>query len=123
MKMSRFRWLLVCPLMITMMLTMMLTMLASAQDARTEQPASSDTAVPSGPALGEGEVIILLQARVPLEVIQKFVSTRGVNFMSTKETSKRILAAGGNVALVGTINLNQKDEFIVQPASDDKKKR
>ena len=35
--------------------------------------------------------------------------------MSTKETSKRILAAGGNVALVGTINLNQKDE-LVRPA-------
>lgn len=115
MKLSRLRWLLVCPLMVTM--------LANAQDARTEQPASSDVSVPSGPALAEGEVIILLQAKVPLEVIQKFVATRGVNFLSTKETSKRVLAAGGNVALVGTINLNQKDEVVVPMDDNGKKKK
>ena len=114
MKFSRLRWLLVCPLM--------LTMLANAQEARTDQSAGSDVSVPSGPALAEGEVIILLQARVPLEIIQKFVATRGVNFYSTKDTSKRILAAGGNVALVGTINLNQKDETLV-PVSDEKNKK
>lgn len=115
MKLSRLRWLLVC--------ASMLTMLANAQDARTEQPAGSEVSIPSGPALAEGEVIILLQAKVPLEVIQKFVATRGVNFLSTKETSKRILAAGGNVALVGTINLNQKDEVIVPMDDSGKKKK
>lgn len=115
MKLSRLRWLLVCPLM--------LTMLANAQEAKTE---TSDIAVPSGSALAEGEVIILLQAKVPLEVIQKFVASRGVNFLSTKETSKRILAAGGNVALVGTINLNQKDDpsaALLTDKDKDKKKK
>jgi hypothetical protein len=111
MKLSRLRWLLVCPLMITMM--------ASAQEA---QPEASDVKIPSGPALAEGEVIILLQAKVPLELIQKFVSTRGVNFLSSKETSKRILAAGGNVALVGTINLNQKDEPVTNLGLNEKDK-
>ena len=111
MKLSRLRWLLVCPLMITIM--------ASAQEA---QPEASDVKIPSGPALAEGEVIILLQAKVPLELIQKFVATRGVSFISSKETSKRILAAGGNVALVGTINLNQKDEPVV-PIDDNGKKK
>jgi hypothetical protein len=114
MKLSRLRWLIVCPLM--------LTMLASAQDAKPEQAAGSDVTVPSGPALAEGEVIILLQAKVPLEIIQKFVAARGVSFISSKETSKRVLAAGGNVALVGTINLNQKDEPIV-PLDDNGKKK
>ena len=104
------------------MCPLMLTMLAHAQDARPEQPTASEVSVPGGPALAEGEVIILLQARVPLELIQKFVSTRGVNFLSSKETSKRILAAGGNVALVGTINLNQKDEVLI-PMDDSKKKK
>ncbi len=114
MKLSRLRWLFVCPLM--------LTMLVNAQEAGTGQPAASDIAVPSGPALAEGEVIVLLQAKVPLELIQKFVAARGVNFISSKETSKRILAAGGNVALVGTINLNQKDELAL-PVSNDKDKK
>ena len=114
MKLSRLRWLLAC--------TFMLTMLGNAQEARTEQPAGSDIAVPTGPALAEGEVIILLQAKVPLDLIQKFVAARGVNFISSKETSKRILAAGGNVALVGTINLNQKDE-VAPPEGNDKDKK
>jgi hypothetical protein len=115
MNISRLRWLIACPLLIAM--------LGFAQDAPAEGP-RADVAVPSGPALAEGEVIILLQAKVPLEVIQKFVATRGVNFVSTKETSKRILASGGNVALVGTINLNQKDEIIPLAAnSKDKDKK
>jgi hypothetical protein len=116
MKLSRPCWLLVCLLM--------LAMLMNGQDAKTEQGSGSgsDVAVPSGPALAEGEVIILLQAKVPLEIIQKFVATRGVSFVSSKETSKRILAAGGNVALVGTINLNQKDEPVI-PIDDNGKKK
>ena len=114
MKLSRLRWLIVCPLM--------LTMLASAQDSKPEQATGSDVTVPSGPALAEGEVIILLQAKVPLEIIQKFVAARGVSFISSKETSKRVLAAGGNVALVGTINLNQKDEPVI-PLDDNGKKK
>jgi len=73
---------------------------------------AQDEAVPSGAALSESEIIILLQAKVPLGTIEKFVSVRGVNFVCTKDTSKKILAAGGNVSLIGTINLNQKDEVV-----------
>jgi len=74
-----------------------------------------DEAVPSGPALSESEIIILLQAKVPLGTIEKFVSVRGVNFICTKDTSKKILAAGGNVSLIGTINLNQKEDSPAMP--------
>ena len=112
MTISRLRWLVMCPILAAT--------LAVAQEA----PASG-VAVPSGPALAEGEVIILLQAKVPLDVIQKFVGSRGVSFVSSKESSKRILAAGGDVALVGTINLNQKDEIVPFAANGkdkDKKK-
>ena len=77
----------------------------------------SDVAVPTGTALSESEIIILLQAKVPLPTIEKFVSVRGVNFVCTKDTSKKILAAGGNVSLIGTINLNQKDESSPMSAS------
>jgi hypothetical protein len=87
-----------------------------------QEAPGSDVAVPGGPALAEGEVIILLQAKVPLDLIQKFVSTRGVNFVSSKESSKRVLAAGGNVALVGTINLNQKDEIVPLTVANGKDK-
>ena len=115
MRLSRLCWLFLCPLM--------LTVLAIAQEAKPDS-AGTDVPVPAGPALAEGEVIILLQAKVPLEIIQKFVAARGVNFVSTKETSKRVLAAGGNVALVGTINLNQKDDLSVPVTNDkDKKKK
>lgn len=116
MNISRLRWLVVCPLLITM--------LANAQDAPKpeETPLTTNVTVPAGGPLNEGEVIILLQAKVPLDVIQKFVSARGVSFVSTKETSKRVLAAGGNVSLVGTINLNQKDEMM-QPQGEKDRKR
>jgi len=100
----------------------MLAMTAVAQEAKPESSAS-DAAVPAGAALAEGEVIILLQAKVPLEVIQKFVSVRGVSFLSTKETSKRVLAAGGDVALVGTINLNQKDDVSASAQVQDNGKK
>ena len=118
MNMSRLRLLILCPFVMSMMVF--------AQDApRTdEEGSSSNITVPSGPALGEAEVIILLQAKVPLDLIQKFVSARGVNFVSTKDTSKRVLAAGGNVALVGTINLNQKDDPpVLDPNGTDKDKK
>jgi hypothetical protein len=93
-----------------MLLSMPFTTAVSAQDAKSE---SSDVAVPAGGALSEAEIIILLQAKVPLALIQKFVTVRGVNFVSTKETSKRIITAGGDVSLIGTVNLNQKDESVV----------
>ena len=118
MTISKLCRLIVCPLL--------LAALALAQEApKNDEVTASDIIVAKGPALAEGEVIILLQAKVPLEIIQKFVSTRGVNFVSTKETSKRILASGGNVSLVGTINLNQKDEAVpvaVTGKDKDKKK-
>lgn len=105
---------------------LMLALFGLAQEApKADESASTNITIPSGAALSEGEVIILLQAKVPLDVIQKFVSARGVAFVSTKETSKRILAAGGNVSLVGTINLNQKDELtsFVNDKDKDNKKR
>jgi hypothetical protein len=114
---QRLARLFVCPLL--------LAVAGWGQETTSEAP-RTDISVPSGPALAEGEVIILLQAKVPLEIIQKFVATRGVNFVSTKETSKRILASGGNVALVGTINLNQKDEIVplaVNNGKDNKDKK
>jgi hypothetical protein len=80
------------------------------QAVAQEGGAGVSAAVPAGQPLSESEIIILLQAKVPLEVIEKFVSVRGVNFVSSKETSKKILAAGGNVSLIGTVNLNQKDD-------------
>src|SRR3954467_6751222 len=96
-------------------------MAAAAPEKQEESSSShSDVSVPSGQALSEGEVIILLQAKVPLETIEKFVAARGVSFVSTKDTSKRILASGGNVSLVGTINLNQKEDptaAIVAPTN------
>jgi hypothetical protein len=70
----------------------------------------SDVAVPAGGSLSESEIIILLQAKVPLELIQKFVTIRGVSFLSTKDSSKRIMSAGGDVSLIGTVNLNQKED-------------
>ncbi len=80
-----------------------------------DAPTRSDVAVPAGTALSESEIIILLQAKVPLDLIEKFVNVRGVNFMSSKETSKKILSAGGNVSLIGTISLNQKDDMSAMP--------
>jgi hypothetical protein len=90
-----------------MLLSTPLTTVLSAQDTKSD---SSDLAVPAGGALSEPEIIILLQAKVSLGTIQKFVTVRGVNFVSSKETSKRIITAGGDVSLIGTVNLNQKDE-------------
>jgi hypothetical protein len=87
------------------------------------QEAKTDADVPSGPALTEGEVVVLLQAKVPLDTIQQFVAARGVNFISTKDSSKRIIAAGGNVALIGTINLNQKEEAAAEVQDNGKKKK
>ena len=89
-----------------------------------EQTDNASVAVPSGAPLTEGEIIILLQAKVPGDTIQKFVTTRGVGFVSTKDVSRKILAAGGTVGLIGTINLNQKvDGNALAEATDPKKKR
>ena len=85
--------------------------------------AAAGVSVPSGLPLTEGEIIILLQANVPGEVIQKFVTTRGVGFVSTKEVSRKILAAGGTVGLIGTINLNQKEDLNTSAENFDPKKK
>ena len=92
------------------------------QDAAQGGDASA-VAVPAGSALTEGEIIILLQAKVPVDVIQKFVQTRGVGFTATKETGRKIISAGGNVALVGTIALNQKEGQTVAAVQEDGKRR
>lgn len=92
------------------------------QDAQAGADASSVT-VPAGAPLTEGEIIILLQAKVPADVIQKFVQTRGVGFNASKETGRKIIGAGGNVALVGTIALNQKEAAIASVQEDGKRKK
>ena len=103
------RGLLVC-LLVTGMAS---TQMAIAAPAQQGEGAKSDVAVPAGAPLSEAEIIILLQAKVPLELIQKFVTIRGVNFVSTKDSSKRIMTAGGDVSLIGTVNLNQKEDMAV----------
>jgi hypothetical protein len=95
---------------------------AAAQDSQVTPDASSIT-VPAGTPLTEGEIIILLQAKVPVEVIQKFVHSRGVSFAAAKETGRKIIAAGGNVALVGTISLNQKEQAVAQVTPEDGKRK
>ncbi len=93
---------------------------AMAQDST----ASTDSvSVPAGAALTEGEIIILLQAKVPADTIQKFVVTRGVNFGASKDIGRRIISAGGNVALIGTISLNQKESATVAAVQPDDNKR
>ena len=102
-----------------------LTLLAGSLLGNVEMqdtPAAS-IAVPAGPALTEGEIIILLQAKVPVEVIQTFVQTRGAGFQASKDTGRKIVAAGGNVALVGTISLNQKELPAVASSMPDDNKR
>lgn len=69
---------------------LMMAGLAVAAAPAQEQTEGANVAVPSGAALTEGEIIILLQAKVPGDVIQKFVTTRGVGFVSTKEVSARL---------------------------------
>ena len=91
--------------------------------AEPQDAAASDMAVPAGGPLSESEIIILLQAKVPLDTIQTFVSKRGVNFVSTKETSRRIITAGGNVSLIGTVNLNQRDDAAMMMQENGKKKK
>jgi len=104
------------PLVCVLLLSGLASSQAYAQrEAAKEESSTFEGSVPKGGALSEPEIIILLQAKVPLDVIEKFVSARGVNFVSSKDTSRKILAAGGNVSLIGTVNLNQKDEA---PAPD-----
>lgn len=95
----------------------------AAQDAQSSSADISSITVPAGTPLTEGEIIILLQAKVPVEVIQKFVHSRGVSFAAAKETGRKIIAAGGNVALVGTISLNQKEQTVAQIAPEEHNKR
>ena len=83
----------------------------------------SDIAVPAGGPLAESEIIILLQAKVPLDLIAKFVTIRGASFVSTKDSSKRIMSAGGDISLIGTVNLNQKEDAVVLADVGGKKKK
>jgi hypothetical protein len=94
---------------------------APAQDSPSAD--ASSITVPAGTPLTEGEIIILLQAKVPVEVIQKFVQSRGVSFAAAKETGRKIIAAGGNVALVGTISLNQQEQAVAQVTPEDGKRK
>jgi hypothetical protein len=107
------RGLLVCLLLTGMATTQVMT----AAPLQQGESAKSDVAVPAGGPLSESEIIILLQAKVPLDLIQKFVTIRGVNFISTKDSSKRIMTAGGDVSLIGTVNLNQKEEAAAMAMS------
>ncbi len=111
------RGLLVCLLSAGLMSTQ------AAIAAPQAEGSKSDIAVPAGGALSESEIIILLQAKVPLELIAKFVTIRGVSFVSTKDSSKRIISSGGDVSLIGTVNLNQKDDAVVLADAGGKKKK
>lgn len=105
---------------------MMAGIAVAAQPNAAQESAAAEGAgfaVPSGGALTEGEIIILLQAKVPGEVIEKFVTTRGVGFVSTKEVSRKILASGGTVGLIGTINLNQKEDLNATAENFETKKK
>src|SRR3977135_509406 len=93
-----------------------------ASNLMAQEASKSDVAVPAGGTLSESEIIILLQAKVPLDLIQKFVTIRGVSFLSTKDSSKRIMSSGGDVSLIGTVNLNQKEDAVVLPDAGGKKK-
>ena len=95
----------------------------AAQESQASAVDASSIAIPAGTPLTEGEIIILLQAKVPVEVIQKFVHARGAGFSASKETGRKIIAAGGNVALVGTISLNQKEMAMAQATQQDDGKR
>lgn len=95
----------------------------AAEPAPQAEGARTDAGVPAGAPLSESEIIILLQAKVPLEVISKFVTIRGVSFVSTKDSSKRIMSSGGDVSLIGTVNLNQKEDLIAQSDAGAKKKK
>jgi len=101
----------------------LLSVPATGQD--TAAASSESIAVPAGPALTEGEIIILLQAKVSVDTIQKFVQTRGAGFGTNKEVGRRIISAGGNVALIGTISLNQKESAVAsaQQPEDGKRKK
>ena len=95
----------------------------AAPPAPQAEGSKSDIAVPAGGSLSEAEITILLQAKVPLDLIAKFVTIRGVSFVSTKDSSKRIMSAGGDVSLIGTVNLNQKEDSVVLPDVGGKKKK
>lgn len=111
------RGLLVC------LLSAGLLSMQSAIAAPQAEGSKSDIAVPAGGSLSEAEITILLQAKVPLDLIAKFVTIRGVSFVSTKDSSKRIMSAGGDVSLIGTVNLNQKEDSVVLPDVGGKKKK
>ncbi len=101
-------------------------LLVGAVPARAQDQTQNDLSsvnVPAGPALTEGEIIILLQAKVPVEVIQKFVQARGAALQSNKETGRKIISAGGNVALVGTISLNQKEVASASAGEDNRRRK
>jgi hypothetical protein len=116
-----------------LLVCLLITGIASTQVVMATPPqqgegSKSEVAVPAGGPLSESEIIILLQAKVPLDLIQKFVTIRGVNFISTKDSSKRIMTAGGDVSLIGTVNLNQKEDAVsmamtTAPNGNGKKKK
>jgi hypothetical protein len=107
-------------------LTLLLAVVAVAGAQEPASGSGPEITVPAGAPLTQGEIIILLQAKVPVEVIQKFVAARGTSFTSTKDVSRKILAAGGNVSLIGTINLHQQDaapQAAVVAENTDKRKK
>ena len=81
---------------------------AAARPPLDQGSAQPDTAnpqpgVPSGPPLSKGEVVTLLQSGLPAARVEQFVEVRGVSFVSTPETAKEIMAAGGTRSLIGAI--------------------
>ena len=59
--------------------------------------------VPAGPPLSKNEIITMLQSKVPVSRVERFVEVRGVNFAITPEIAREVMAAGGNRTLIGVI--------------------
>lgn len=69
-------------------------------------PAPVDLPIPAGPPLTLDQVVILLQAGVPLSRVEKFVVERKAAFAVTPPVSKQIHDSGGSFHLVGAIVAN-----------------
>jgi TonB family protein len=74
-----------------------------------------ETPFEKGPPLSKAEVLILLDAKVPLDRIEKIVDERDVCFEGDTQTAKEILAHGGSKSLNGTILQNYTDCGPVKP--------
>ncbi len=87
-----------------------------APPANNPPPATKPAAnVPAGPPLSEQEVLTMLQSGVGATRVEQFVEGRGVSFAITPDASRKIMAAGGNNALLGAIMKHAPAETAKAP--------